>query len=71
MRTTPTEAQRAKAHRQMIVEDGATARGEQPPPEHLEALDAADAAEQIEVVRAAHAEGRAPPDDLGNGGRGN
>jgi hypothetical protein len=70
MRSTVIEAQRYKAHRQMILEDGATASGEGPPAEHLEALERAERPEEIDKIRAAHAKGRGPPEIPGDRGRG-
>ena len=68
MRTTIIEAPRYRAQRQMTIEDGATAEGEQPPVDHLKALNAAGGVDQIEQIRAAHAEGRGPPEWAGNPG---
>jgi hypothetical protein len=52
----------------MIVDDGVTKRGENPPPGHIEALDDADGVDQIEAIRSSHAEGRGPPDHAGGKG---
>jgi len=62
MRTTYIEAQKAKVHRRMKIEDGATPAGDDPPVDYLRALEAAGQPEQVEEVRAAHAEGRGPPE---------
>jgi len=67
MKTIYLEAQKAKAYRKMVVEDGATPRGETPPPEHVEALDRADRLDRVEDVRRQHREGRGPPEWAGEG----
>jgi hypothetical protein len=70
MRSTVIEAQKWRAHRQMKIEDGATPAGDDPPLEHLKALEQAENAEQIGAVRDAHSEGRAPPDVPATSGAG-
>jgi hypothetical protein len=71
MRSTVIEAQKSKAHRQMMIEDGATPAGDDPPVEHLRALEQAANAEQIGAVHEAHRNGRAPPELPNNSNRGN
>jgi hypothetical protein len=69
MRTAYVEAMKAKAHRQMKIDDGATAPGEDPPVSYLRALDEAPDSDAVEQVRAAHADGRGPPDWAGASGK--
>lgn len=54
--------ERFRAYAQMVEQDGATAAGETPRPEDIEALFQAGELGQAERVREAHANNGNPPD---------
>jgi hypothetical protein len=52
---------------EMITEDGASPAGQLPPSDHIRAIREAPVG-RADEVRAAHAEGRGPPDFAASGG---